>query len=92
MATRGAGRPSPSNVSCKRSADCSCPPLCLGYQAGLWLHWQLKNRSLLTFAQKRQEHRQPVPKIKSIVMGRHPVLVGLPEDRKLVPDHSRPPS
>jgi hypothetical protein len=89
---RGSRAAIPLECCRKRSADCSCPPLCLRFEAGLWLHWQLKNRSLLTFVQKRQEHDLPVRKFERIVMGRHPVLIGLPEDRGLVPDRSRPPS
>jgi hypothetical protein len=46
----------------------------------------LKNRSLLTLAQERQEHDLAVWKFQRIVMDGDLVLVYLPKDRRLILD------
>jgi hypothetical protein len=66
---------------CRRSADCSCPLLDFSLGSGFQFCGQLKNRSLLTFAQERQKHDLAIRKFERIVMGGYPVLVDLPKDR-----------
>jgi hypothetical protein len=44
----------------------------------------LKNSRLLTLRQECQQNRLAIRELQRIVMGRHPVCVDLPKDRRLV--------
>ena len=66
------------------SAHVGCPLLLLTLVSSLWLRRQLKNRSLLTLAQERQEYDLAIRKFQCIVMGGDLVFVDLPKDRRLI--------
>ncbi len=59
------------------------PALALRFNSSLWFDRQLKHCCPLTLAQECQEHDRAVRKSQRIVMGGRPLLVDLPEDRKI---------
>jgi hypothetical protein len=81
------GRPRAERPSCENSAYVGYAPLGFSLDASLWLHWQLKNRSLLTLTQRCQQHDLAVGKLQRIMMSRDLFSVDLPKDRRLVPNH-----
>src|SRR5262249_20745715 len=46
------------------SAYVGCPPLSFSLDASPWLRWQLKNRGLLTFTQRCQQHDLAIRKFQ----------------------------
>ena len=68
------------------SSYVGCTPFSFCLNGRLGLRRQLKNRSLLTLAQERQEHDLAVWKFQCVVMGGDFVFVDLPKDRCLTLD------
>jgi len=77
---------------CERSAHVGCSLLSFSLNGSLCFCRQLKNRSLLTFAQTCQEHDLAVRKFKRVVVSRYLFFVDLPKDRRLVIYDSVAPS
>jgi hypothetical protein len=66
----------PASCSCcEQSTDVGRPLLGRRFNRGLWLGRQLKNRSLLTLAENRQQHDLAVRKFDRIVMATFSLLV-----------------
>src|SRR6516164_3666123 len=70
------------------SAHVSRPPLGFELNDSLWLRRQLKNRGLLTLAQRCQEHDLAIRKLQRVVMSDDLFFVDLPKDRCLVLDRT----
>jgi hypothetical protein len=72
------------NVECEVSADVGCSSLGFSLTGSFGFRRQLKNRSLLTLAEERQEYDLAVRKFQCIVMGGDLVFVDLPKNRRSV--------
>jgi hypothetical protein len=66
------------------SAHVRCALLVLKLARSLWLRRQLKDRSLLSLTEERQEYDPTIRKFQSIVMGGDSLLVHLSKDRRRV--------
>ena len=66
----------------ENSAYVGYPPLGFGLNDSRWFRRQLKNRGLLTFTQRCQQHELAVRKFQRIVMSSDPFFVDLPKNRR----------
>jgi hypothetical protein len=66
------------------SAHVRCALLVLKLARSLWLRRQLKDRSLLSLTEERQEYDLTIRKFQSIVMRSDSLLVHLSKDRRRV--------